>query len=84
MKQVLATLLLIALPMLASAHGYWLEVVGNGKPGAEVTVKILFGEYENNIREKGPTLNGMKEFRAYVIDPAGQQQPLTLTQTETC
>jgi len=84
MKQTIATLLLITLPMLAFAHGYWLELSGNGKPGTEVTVKIFFGEYENNLREKGASLGGMKDFRAYYLDASGGQQPLTLTQTETC
>lgn len=84
MKNRLLTTLFVLLPFLVQAHGYWLELVGNGKPGADVTVKIFFGEYENNIREKGASLAGMKEFRAYVIDPAGQQQSIALTQTETC
>lgn len=84
MKHFIATLLMAALPLLTQAHGYWLELVGNGKPGSEVTVKIFFGEYENNLREQGDRLKGMKDFRAYVIDPAGQQQAITLVQTQTC
>ncbi len=83
-KQLIVSALLLLLPLLTQAHGYWLELVGNGKPGADVTVKIFFGEYENNLREKGDRLKNMKDFRAYVLDPAGQQQPLTLVQTETC
>ena len=84
MKQLIITLLLTALPMLATAHGYWLELAGSGKPGAEVTIKIFFGEYENNLREQGNRLASMKDFRAYVIDPAGQQQAIQLVQTPTC
>ncbi|WP_229364588.1 nickel transport complex, NikM subunit,transmembrane [Fibrella aestuarina] len=84
LKQLTTSAFLLLLPLLTNAHGYWMELSGSGKPSSEVIVKIYFGEYENNLREKGDRLNGMKDFRAYYLDSSGQQQPLTLTQTETC
>lgn len=75
---------LLFLPFLTKAHAYWLELDGTGKVGAEVKVKIYFGEYENNLREQGSRLAGMKDFRAYVIDPSGKQLAISLVQTQTC
>ncbi|WP_229312278.1 nickel transport complex, NikM subunit,transmembrane [Larkinella punicea] len=84
MKINFITSLLFFLPFLSTAHGYWLELDGTGKLGTEVKVKIFFGEYENNLREQGPRLAGMKEFRSYLIDPDGQQLTIELVQTQTC
>ncbi len=76
--------MLFLLPFLVTAHGYWLELDGTGKVGSEVKVKMFFGEYENNLREQGVRLSGMKDFRAYVIDPSGKQLTIPLVQTQTC
>lgn len=84
MKNQLFSLLFLFSPLLSLAHGYWLEVKGNGQVGQAVTVRIFFGEYENNLREKGKMLASMSDFKAYALDPSGQQIEIPLRQTETC
>lgn len=82
-KQIIFGLLLL-FPCLVQAHGYWLELKGSGKKGQVVTMQVMFGEYENNVREKGAMLKVMKDFTAYVIEPSGKKTDLILKQTETC
>lgn len=84
MKKQLISLLFLFSPLLSLAHGYWLEVKGNGQVGQAVTVQLYFGEYENNLREKGKMLASMSDFRAYGLDPTGQRVEIPLRQTETC
>ena len=84
MKRTLIALLFIGLPFLSLAHGYWLEVKGNGQVGQAVAVQLYFGEYENHLRERGKMLASMSDFKAYAIDPSGKRIEIPLRHTETC
>jgi hypothetical protein len=79
----LSILCLLFVQNSAKAHGYWLEVAGNNKINTAVKVQIMFGEYENKLREKGDKLTVMKDFKAYMIDPSGKKTEIALIQTET-
>jgi uncharacterized GH25 family protein len=84
MKKTIVLLTFVLMPFLAKAHIYWLEAAGSGKVGEAAKVQIYFGEYEHNMREKGKMLAGMKDFKAFALDPNGQRIEIALTQTETC
>jgi len=84
MKTNLIALLFVGLPLLSLAHGYWLEVKGDGQVGQAVAVQLYFGEYENSLRERGEMLASMSDFKAYAIDPSGKRIEIPLRQTETC
>jgi uncharacterized GH25 family protein len=84
MKKSFITIITFLMPFLATAHGDWIEVKGNGKIGEPAKVELIFGAYENQERLKGKALNFLAEFTVFVIDPAGNRQDIKLTQTETC
>ena len=84
MKKIIASLLLIVLPLLTQAHSYWLELKGSGKVGEPITVQCYFGELENGLREKADKLAGIKAFTASVLLPDGTTEPLTLSPADNC
>lgn len=84
MKKPLVSLFLLLFPLLTKAHSYWLELKGSGNVGEPMTVQCYFGELENGLREKGPTLNGIKAFTASVLLPDGTTEPLTLSPANNC
>ncbi|MBP1651075.1 MAG: Nickel transport complex, NikM subunit, transrane [Bacteroidetes bacterium] len=48
MKKVIDVIVEIVMPLLSMAHGYWLEIEGSGKVGETVTLKVYFGEIDDN------------------------------------
>lgn len=84
MRSLIALFSQLLLPTLTQAHGYWLEISGSGRLYSEVTINVFFGEYQNNLREKGEKLAGMKNFHAFMVNPDGRQQTIMLIQTQTC
>ncbi|PLK43714.1 DUF4198 domain-containing protein [Emticicia sp. TH156] len=83
MKIKLAVLAFILMPYVLQAHGYWLEVKGSGKPGEPARIQIYYGEYVNQGRMKGKSLDKMNEIKLFVIDEAGNRQDIPIKQTET-
>ncbi|MDZ7933551.1 MAG: DUF4198 domain-containing protein [Emticicia sp.] len=83
MKNLRIITVLIFLPFLSIAHGYWLETKGSGKVGEPVKVLLYYGEYASEIREKGNKLDKMADILVSVIDPKGEKMAIKMTQTET-
>ncbi|RAJ73751.1 hypothetical protein CLV59_11292 [Chitinophaga dinghuensis] len=81
-KHIFWILLLLVTPVLTFAHGYWLDISGNGKVGAAVTIHIFFGEIDSHgvrQREKFETPPAGNEFNIFVIDPKGVRTPLKVS-----
>jgi hypothetical protein len=83
MKNKITVLALLLLPFLSEAHGYWLEVKGSGKVGEPAKIQIFYGEYLNQGRMKGKSLDKMNEIKLFVIDEAGNRIDVPTVQTET-
>ena len=83
MKNKLAVLALMLMPFFSMAHGYWLEVKGSGKVGEAAKIQIYYGEYVNQGRMKGKSLDKMNEIKLFVIDEAGNRTEVPTVQTET-
>lgn len=82
MRYLSIFLLLIILPTLAFSHGYWLDIVGTGKPGAPVKISIYFGEidkYGVRQREAFTEIPAADVFSVSIVYPDGQQQALHLS-----
>ncbi len=76
------TILLFLAPVLTFAHGYWLDISGNGKVGTAVTIHIFFGEIDSHgvrQREKFETPPTGNEFNIIIIDPKGVRTPLKVS-----
>jgi len=82
-KNIILLCSLIMMPILTMAHGYWLEVKGSGKAGEPVKVQIFYGEYNNQGRMKGKSLDKMADIKLFVIDEAGNRSDIQTAQTET-
>lgn len=79
MKKLIATLLLITLPVLsASAHYLWIETNGNAKSGQRHEVRVHFGEYTYGVIEKveGEAFPSVANFALWVIAPDGTKTEL--------
>lgn len=83
MKNKIILFALLLLPFLSEAHGYWLEVKGSGKVGEPAKIQIFYGEYLNQGRMKGKSLDKMNEIKLFVIDEAGNRIEVPTVQTET-
>ncbi|MGR3812116.1 nickel transport complex, NikM subunit,transmembrane [Jiulongibacter sp. NS-SX5] len=83
MKNWIITCFSVLLPLLGSAHGYWLEVPAKANLNGEVTVKLYYGEYASQIREVGDRLDKMELIEVSVITPEGFKIPLEMNQTHT-
>jgi hypothetical protein len=83
MKKLFFLFLLISIPFLSEAHGYWLEVEGSGKIAQLAKILIYFGEFENQKRETGSLLDKMAEIKIYVIDTDGNKKEISMSQTDT-
>lgn len=83
MKSKVALLALMLMPFLTMAHGYWLEVKGSGKVGEAAKIQIFYGEYNNQGRMKGKSLDKMNEIKLFVLDEAGNRIDVPTVQTET-
>lgn len=84
---LLASALLLAAPLAAQAHGYWLDVQGTGRVGQPVRVQLCFGEIDEfsvRHRETGPELATSGTFRLGVLDARGQRTDLTLHARPDC
>ena len=83
MKNKIIVFALLLMPFLSEAHGYWLEVKGSGKVGEPAKILIFYGEYLNQGRMKGKSLDKMNEIKLFVIDEAGNRIDVPTVQTET-
>lgn len=76
MKQLIATLLFIALPALsASAHYLWVETNGTGTLGQTHEVRVHYGEFTYGVIEKvnGEAFPKVSKFSLWVIAPDGKK-----------
>lgn len=63
----------------ASAHFIWLEAPPALARNSEPTVALYFGEYQEFLREEaGGRLDKMDGTKAWVVDPKGSRQELSL------
>lgn len=70
---------LFVCPVLAEAHGYWLEIKGSGKPGERVRIRIRYGEIDiYGVRKPESDPVFLQNFRVFVLDDAGHRRDLTL------
>ncbi len=79
MKQLIATLLFIALPALsASAHYLWVETNGTGTLGQIHDVRVHYGEYTYGVIEKvnGEAFTLVSKFTLWAIAPDGTKMEL--------
>ncbi len=79
MKQLIATLLFIALPALsASAHYLWVETNGTGTLGQTHEVRVYYGEFSYGVIEKvnGEAFTKVSKFTLWVIAPDGTKTKL--------
>src|SRR6056297_2598820 len=79
MKKLIATLLLITLPVLSvSAHYLWIETNGNGTLGQAQEVRVHYGEYTYGVIEKveGEAFPAVSKFTLWVIAPDGTKTEL--------
>jgi hypothetical protein len=83
MKKLFFLLLLFGLPILSQAHGYWLEIQGNGKVDESAKIQIFYGEFENQRRETGKLLDKMSEIKIFVLETDGVRKQIVMTQTDT-
>ncbi|MDF0706589.1 DUF4198 domain-containing protein [Flagellimonas okinawensis] len=80
MKKLIATLLLITLPVLsASAHYLWIETNGTGALGQAQEVRVHYGEYTYGVIEKveGEAFPLVSKFTLWVIAPDGTKTRLS-------
>jgi len=80
MKKLIATLLLITLPVLsASAHYLWIETNGTGALGQTQEVRVHYGEYTYGVIEKveGEAFPLVSKFTFWVIAPDGTKTQLS-------
>lgn len=85
MKKLIATLLLITLPVLsASAHYLWIETNGSGKLGQVQEIRVQYGEYTYGVIEKveGEAFPLVSKFTLWVIAPDGTKTQLSTTAKE--
>tara|TARA_R110002012_G_scaffold56123_2_gene143619 strand:- start:4176 stop:4892 length:717 start_codon:yes stop_codon:yes gene_type:complete len=79
MKKLIATLLLITLPVLSvSAHYLWIETNGNGTLGQAQEVRVHYGEYTYGVIEKveGEAFPAVSKFTLWAIAPDGTKTEL--------
>ena len=84
MKKIIVLLVIVLFPILASAHGDWIEVKGTGKVGEPAKIQLFFGAYENQERIQSPKNAFLKDFTVYVLDAKGNKNAIEMKQTETC
>lgn len=80
MKKLIATLLLITLPVLsASAHYLWIETNGTGALDQAQEVRVHYGEYTYGVIEKveGEAFPLVSKFTLWVIAPDGTKTQLS-------
>ncbi|GLU43965.1 DUF4198 domain-containing protein [Allomuricauda sp. NBRC 101325] len=85
MKKLIATLMLITLPVLtASAHYLWIETNGTGALGQVQEVRVHYGEYTYGVIEKveGEAFPLVSKFTLWVIAPDGTKTQLSTTAKE--
>ncbi|MFB6453897.1 hypothetical protein ACE38W_01400 [Chitinophaga sp. Hz27] len=82
MRQTILLLAIIFLPIYSFAHGYWLEINGNGQPGKQVIIQIFFGEidqYGKRLKETYDTLPAADMFRIIAVHPDGKMDTLKVS-----
>ena len=85
MKKLIATLLLITLPVLsASAHYLWIETNGTGALGQAQEIRVHYGEYTYGVMEKveGEAFPAVSNFTLRVIAPDGTKTELSIEAKE--
>ncbi|MDZ7936334.1 MAG: hypothetical protein U5M51_15495 [Emticicia sp.] len=83
MKKVSLIIVIVLLPILSIAHGYWLEVQGSGKVNEPAKIQIFYGEFENQRRETGKLLDKMSEIKIFILDVQGNKTEILMSQTNT-
>lgn len=82
MKKLIATILLVTLPVLsASAHYLWIETNGTGTLGQSHEIRVHFGEYTYGVVEEveGEAFPAVSKFTLWVIAPDGSKNVLNTT-----
>ncbi|MBB5637214.1 hypothetical protein HDF26_004447 [Pedobacter cryoconitis] len=86
-RNIYLLLLLVSLPFISQAHGYWFDIKGSGKANQPVQIQICFGEIdEYNIRhrETGPELIQLGDFKITVIDAHGKKTSIQIHPKADC
>jgi hypothetical protein len=87
MKKSAILAILISLPVISLAHGYWLDITGTGKVDDPVRIQICFGEIDDfsvRHREAGAELAYTGGFKLFVIDDKGERINLPISPKEDC
>jgi len=86
-KILYSLLVLLTLPLLSRAHGYWMDIKGSGKIHQPVRIQICYGEideYSVRRREKGEELPFSGDFKVRIIDEEGKITSLPLRPLSDC
>lgn len=77
----LITALLVMGLSKSFAHFMWIETNATGKINTSQEVRVYFGEYGHDVREKvgSDTFNKMQAFTLWAIAPNGEKTKLTVT-----
>jgi uncharacterized GH25 family protein len=76
-KALLVFCLGVLLPAVASAHFIWIETAAEGRQNKKQEIKIFYGEYSDNLREKTDgRFSEVNNFTAWVVSPGGQRTKL--------
>lgn len=74
--------MLLALPLISQAHGYWLHISGDNQANSEVTVRMFFGDYPAGATLSGNALNKMRDIKVYVHSPTNNKLAIKMNQLE--
>lgn len=86
-KILYSLFVLLLLPFLSSAHGYWMDIQGSGKINQPVHIQICYGEideYGVRHREKGMELPFSGDFKVRIINEKGRITNLSLRALSDC
>jgi uncharacterized GH25 family protein len=76
-------ILLIIFSSQSFAHYVWIETLPEVKVGEKQSIKIFYGEYENNLKEEaGKRLEEINGLIAWIINPSGEKIIVELTKKE--
>lgn len=65
MKKLLFFILILTIPTLSFAHGYWIEISGSNQVNQPATIRLYYGEYITGERLSGKFLDKMNEIKVY-------------------
>ncbi|OJV22603.1 MAG: hypothetical protein BGO21_05465 [Dyadobacter sp. 50-39] len=82
MKSSFLISILILIPVLCNADGYWLQILGSGKPGDAARVQLYYGGVDQDSKryiKEGKELDKLAGFVVFAVDEAGKKTPIKIT-----